>query len=341
MGAIKKIAAVLLAALLIIPAEAVQEDKTFSDVPAKHWAAESIQWAAYYGLMEGTGGQIFGLGQDMTRASYMTALCRLMGWEMLHPETGSFVDNQNPKKWYYSAIETAYAHEVLTDQSELCRPNDTITREEMAIMTIRALGYATLAGIVAEDCPFTDVFVGRGYIALAYHMGIVKGVGASLFHPKETATREEAAVVLLRTYRRIHAEVTVTEGAAPEGVSLVQSIEDAENALSPRVPLENVYAAAVANNETSLAFCAVPYAQEMRGDIVAEGGRELTQAELNAVLANKSVQLHRSTRYQSSCAFLSGPDGATTIVWFESEEDIAAKLALCRLLGVETVYLVK
>ena len=40
----------------------------------------------------------------MTRAAYATALCRLMGWELVTPEKGSFTDNQDTVKWYYSAI---------------------------------------------------------------------------------------------------------------------------------------------------------------------------------------------------------------------------------------------
>ena len=39
---------------------------------------------------------------------------RLMGWELVTPEKGSFTDNQDTAKWYYSAIETAYAHGALT-----------------------------------------------------------------------------------------------------------------------------------------------------------------------------------------------------------------------------------
>lgn len=143
-----------------------------------------------------------------------------MDWELVTPEKGSFTDNQDTAKWYYSAIETAYAHGALTGESRQCRPNDAITREEMAKMTVRALGLAMLSGAAADDCPFSDVSVAQGYVALAYRMGIIKGVSAYNFEPKKEATREQAAAVLLRTYDRLHAAIKVTEaadGSAPSG----------------------------------------------------------------------------------------------------------------------------
>ena len=66
-------------------------------------------------------------------------------------------------------------------------------------MTVRALGLAVLSGAAADDCPFSDVSVAQGYVALAYRMGIIKGVSAYNFEPKKEATREQAAAVLLRT----------------------------------------------------------------------------------------------------------------------------------------------
>jgi hypothetical protein len=57
----------------------------------------------------------------MSRASYVMTLCRLMGWPTQGGETGSFEDNQDPQKWYYGAIEEAFARGVLTRQSTLCR----------------------------------------------------------------------------------------------------------------------------------------------------------------------------------------------------------------------------
>lgn len=69
----------------------------------------------------------------------------------------------------------------------------------------------------------------QGYVALAYRMGIIKGVSAYNFEPKKEATREQAAAMLLRTYDRLHAAIKVTEaadGSAPSGCVTAGSITE-------------------------------------------------------------------------------------------------------------------
>ena len=189
----------LLLALVMTTTLALAANKSgYSDVPDKNWASQSIAQCKQYNLLQGIGGGKFGLGQKMTRAAYAAALCRLMGWKTVTPEKGSYTDNQNAKKWYYSAIETASAHDVFSGHSTTCRPNDPITREEMAAMTVRALGYSTLSGTVQDECPFTDVSTNPGYITLAWRMGLVVGMNLTTFAPKNDTTREQAAAVLLR-----------------------------------------------------------------------------------------------------------------------------------------------
>lgn len=326
--------------LLTVNVGAAGQKSPFSDVPASHWAAESIGRCAQYGLMQGIGGGKFGLGESMTRAAYAMTLCRLMGWKSAQPEKGSFEDNQDPTAWYYSAIETAYANGALTGESRRCRPNDAITREEMAKMTVRALGFSVLAGAAEKDCPFADVSVARGYIALAYHMGILRGVSRYSFDPKSTATREQAAAVLLRTYDRLHAAVSVTEAVDGDGVR-AESITDASGSVpvSPRAPMESVYAAAVQAGEGgSVTLCAVPLMQITRSGEVVES-HSLTAAELDALTAEGTLRAHHSAQHASSCLYRTEKDGSVTVVWYESEADLAEKTELCRLMGIAKVYL--
>ena len=147
---LKRTLALLLAVLTMATAVSAANKSGYSDVPDKHWAASSIAQCKQYDLLQGVGNGKFGLGQKMTRAAYASALCRLMGWKTVTPQKGSFSDNQDTKKWYYSAVETAAAHDVFPGHSTTCRPNDAVTREEMAAMTMRALGYSTLSGTVQE-----------------------------------------------------------------------------------------------------------------------------------------------------------------------------------------------
>ena len=369
----------LVLALLLTLSVGAAGTAGFSDVPESHWAAQSIRRCAQTGLLQGVGGGRFGLGRTMTRAAYATALCRLMGWELVTPEKGSFTDNQDTAKWYYSAIETAYAHGALTGESRQCRPNDAITREEMAKMTVRALGYSTLAGIVADadaqpaqsgvsgfagltgtigkNCPFGDCTTNRGYIALAYRMGIMTGVNKYNFDPKGAATREQTAAVLLRTYERLHAGVSVKDAHWVEAEGEPRTLDvpkdciftdshtarKGEQAVSPRTALEEVYAAAVlAGKGGSVLLCAGSVVQKTDKKGVATGEAEVLPAEkLQEMLSDtKNTTFHRSTQYKSS--YLYNKSGASTVcVWYESETDLAEKTELCKLLGIKTVYVLK
>lgn len=328
---------VLLAMLLAcVPVSAARS--SYSDVPKTHWAYGSIEVATQKGLLQGVGANRFGLGQKMSRAAYAAALCRLMDWETVVPAKGSFSDNQDTKKWYYSAIETAYANGAMTKQSALCRPTDAISREEMAVMTVRALGYTALSGLVQEGCPFSDVSTNRGYVTLAYRMGMVTGVDPFSFAPQRSLTREEAAVVLMRVYERRNAAITQLSTAAPESAVRVESVSGASGSvpMSPRAPLEAVYAAAVKANGGAVVLHAVPLRQIVRNK-KADAGGEIPKTEVVELIKN-GAEVYRSTRYASSY-LLYRDSGKTYVVWYESDADLTEKVMLCRLLGVKTVYL--
>ena len=140
----------LLLSLLAVPAAAAGR---YSDVPEGDWAAEVIEKATEYGLIQGKGDGTFGYGEYMNRASFVTVLCRMFGWEMVSPEKPSFSDCP-PGEWYYSAVETALANGAI-DSGIYFRPDDDISRQDMAIMLVRALGYENLALTQASaELPF-------------------------------------------------------------------------------------------------------------------------------------------------------------------------------------------
>ena len=140
----------MLAALTVLCAAPAARAAGFADVPADSWAAEAIYRGVELGLFQGQSADRFGMGRPMTRAAFVTAMCRLFGWELVTPETPTFRDVQDPDAWYYSAVETAYVHGAVTNQTDTFRPGDPITREELAVMLVRALGYGTIAGL-AQD----------------------------------------------------------------------------------------------------------------------------------------------------------------------------------------------
>lgn len=338
--------AVLLLALLLLPFPVRAAAEGYDDVPEDSWAYESVMRATALGLVGGVSPGHFGLGQEITRAQYSMMLCRLMGWEMLRPESGSFSDNTNPNTWYYSAIETAYSHGVLLREllGSECRPTEPLPREEMAAMTVRALGFTelaqVLAGVVQNDCPFVDVTSNKGYITLAYHMGFMGGVSEKHFSPKTASTREQAAAVLLRVYDKLHSEIRTGTLGKDDGAVRVQSVSDQGGRIPmyPRAPLECVYDAAIkAGSGGAVALCTTAVAVEVRDGKVLTP-LTLTANELAVYRDEDAATVSYSARFASSYLVHTISENDKVYVWFESEEDIALKVELCRLLGVAAAY---
>ncbi|HHW31618.1 MAG TPA: hypothetical protein GXX20_08100 [Clostridiaceae bacterium] len=181
------------------------QEARFIDVPEGHWAEDVIHRLRELKITNGIGNNEFGLGLTIARSEFVTYLVRLMQWELIYPEKGSFIDNTDTSKWYYSYIETALKNGAISGNEEKFRPEEPITREEMAVMIVNTLGYDSLAkemGYLGK--PFEDVEQNTGYITIAKDFGIINGVGDNLFKPCNTATREEAAAMMIRMFNKMH-----------------------------------------------------------------------------------------------------------------------------------------
>ena len=212
----QKLCAGLLAAALLVSAAPLSPaaQAAFSDT-AGSWAAGTVEKVEAYGLMQGYPDGTFGIGKDITRGEFVTILCRMFGWDTVTPQSPSYIDC-SPSYWAYASVETARAHDVM-DPAGAFRPEDYISREEMAVMLVRALGYDELAHDLDDlTLPFSDVTENVGYIAIAYDIGMVNGVagpdGSLRFLPSHSATREEAAAMLVRVYERYTSKVDWLHG---------------------------------------------------------------------------------------------------------------------------------
>ena len=210
-----------LAAGLLVPAAGAAEPG-FADVPASGALADEVAKAVDYGLMGGYNATTFGYGDSMTRAQFTAVLVRMMGWDTVTPQTPSYSDVPASLGWY-GAIETAAAHDV-ADTGGGFRPGDAITRGEMAEMLVRALGLKGAAERLAPTAsdhyarihggtPFIDLPGDRvGYITIAYTIGMTNGTSDTTFSPDNTATRAQAAAMLVRIYEKIHAPTDFVHG---------------------------------------------------------------------------------------------------------------------------------
>ena len=209
----KKLFSLLITLILLVtlalPATAAAN--RYSDIPSGSLLAGEIESAAQYGLMNGMGDGTFGYYNSITRAQFATVLVRMFGWTMQTPKTASYTDVPSSQYWY-SYVETAVSNGV-ADAGGKFRPYDPITRGEMAVMLVRALGYQGIASRASADTlPFNDVTANRGYISVAYAIGMTKGVTATTFAPNSSATRAQAAAMLVRIYEKLHQETDWVHG---------------------------------------------------------------------------------------------------------------------------------
>lgn len=194
---------VLMITITEVPAFADTVDTIYIDVPKDSWAIQSIYDADKYGLMKGQSEGSFGYGKTITKAEFVTILCNLLKWQSVNPEQASFSD-VSKDKWYYSYIETALVNNAIEKTSSFL-PDTPITREEMAIMFVKALGLADAAKVAESSAlQFTDITSNKGYIGVAYDIGMINGVSENCFAPKNTAKREEAAAMLTRVYDKYY-----------------------------------------------------------------------------------------------------------------------------------------
>ena len=187
-----------LAAVLAVPAAGA----VYTDIPAGSALAGEVQRAIQYGLMEGYSAARFGYGDPMTRAQFVTVLGRMMNWAASPAEnviTAAMELPENLSDTYRNAISYAVKNDA-ADANIPFRPNERITRAEMSEMLVRALGLKSAASLAEKgiSLPFGDVTGRRGYIAVAYTIGMTNGTSATTFSPDSTATRAQAAAMLVR-----------------------------------------------------------------------------------------------------------------------------------------------
>lgn len=180
----------------------------YADVPAGHWAKEVIGEAAETGIMQGIGNGIFGIGNTIKRSEFAAMLTRLMRWNKSTAESSYFSDVQNGA-WYFADVNTLAEHEI-ENESEF-RPEDSITRREMAVMLVKALGYSELAKTEKNDV-FADVSEDEGYISVAHTLGIINGKAEGMFDPEGLALREEGAAMMMRMYSKYNAQLEEIHG---------------------------------------------------------------------------------------------------------------------------------
>jgi len=230
---VKKILSCLIVLVLTAALTAPMASAAYTDIPANSALAGEVNKAVRYGLMNGYSAGKFGYADSMTRVQFVTVVGRMLGWFQGVHSTGTQITDtmeipENISGTYRDAIWFALEYDVIDDDLPF-RPHEAITRLEMAEILTRALGLKEAAAIAEKvnSLPFTDVTSGHGYISIAYDIGMTKGVTATTFAPNASATRAQAAAMLVRIYEKLQKETQWTHGFY--AISSYQQLDLAEN----------------------------------------------------------------------------------------------------------------
>ncbi len=162
-----------------------------------HWAEQEVRQLVALGAIRGYPDGTYRPEQSITRAEFSSVVWGALDLEEVGGTT--FLDIRG--HWGQGRIEALIREGIIdTDvYGSDYGPDVPISREEIAMMTSRTLSDRG----EPEDIPFIDAGGVRSgfdvYVARAYHAGIIRGYPDNTFRPGGSATRAEAAVMMLRT----------------------------------------------------------------------------------------------------------------------------------------------
>ena len=171
----------------------------FTDVKNTSWYYSYVTRLTELKITGGYTDGTFKPNNPVTRAEFVTFLCNIKGYKQ--SQGNPFNDSQ--KSWASGYITTALANGFieLTEDKKF-RPNDAVTRQEVAEMMCRALNISP-ALITKTPYADLDVKINSGYSTSAYNNYLMRGAekdGMRYFQPKDKLTRAEAAAVIVNAY---------------------------------------------------------------------------------------------------------------------------------------------
>lgn len=175
-----------------------------------HWAGDDIKALADKGIIDGVTATEFKPEENITRAQFAKLLSVALNIKVDQNAYISFND-VTPGSWYHDYVAAAVKAGLIKGYSDnIFAPGENITREQMAVIISRVLktnSTTDLSHSITEQV--IDKFNDKGDISpwagneiyLAISCGIVSGISEDTFAPQMTATRAQAAAMILRLSR--------------------------------------------------------------------------------------------------------------------------------------------
>ena len=176
---------------------------SFTDISG-HWAYDDIQYLSEKSIINGKSKELFCPEYCVTRAEFAALLVRTAN---LQASSDMSFDDVDSNEWYAQSVSAAAGSGIIFGSGGKFRPNDNISREEAAVMLMRACK-AKGIDVPQGSASFADSSEISSWAAddinAASALGIIRGMSNGSFMPKKTLTRAESAAVIKRLYGLIN-----------------------------------------------------------------------------------------------------------------------------------------
>lgn len=197
-----------------LPLPPLPSESPFKDVTGQvKWSDPFILALYGKGIIKGKAAGKFAPDDTMSRAEFVALLLKAAGIDEElergkdkdeHEDARMFPDVRR-SHWAYSYIRRALEIGLITKEEypDGFEPDEPITRMEMAVIAVRAMGLQNEAERRAGDeLPFSDAhkveWRYRGYVSVAVEAGVLSGTDEGRIDPGGLVTRRQAAVVVWR-----------------------------------------------------------------------------------------------------------------------------------------------
>ncbi|WP_066506668.1 S-layer homology domain-containing protein [Abyssisolibacter fermentans] len=210
----KKVLMLTLSIILIFSQIALAGN--FEDVKDGYWAKENIEMLVSKGIVNGYPDKTFRPKNTISRSEFSKLIQELLGLP-LNNDDSEIIFEDIEKNWAKGRIKTLVKKGIIDveDYKEGFKPNEPMTRVEMARMIIKALEIETKE---INKTSFKDdeeiSKKDKKYVKTAKDTGIITGYPDKTFKPNSTATRAETAAMIVRMINYLNNDdsVEVVEG---------------------------------------------------------------------------------------------------------------------------------
>ena len=172
-------------------------DEGFSDVHESDWFFNEVTAAVNNGWIQGDGNGHFMPYGSMTRVQFATIIARMGGdFDPTDSEGCPFPDVEGAEA--QAAAKYVAEKGIMQGDGDGFRPNDTITRQEAAIVLCKYKGIAPEDGATTYGDDATIADWAKGYVKAATTANIFEGNGDT-FDPARQLRRCEGAAILVRS----------------------------------------------------------------------------------------------------------------------------------------------